>query len=311
MEQNQQEEAQKQAERFESIPWASLVPERNPNLRRYLAVALTVVVGVVLGVVGGRILRGDTGRSVVVSPPAAVPSQIPMPQTAQPTVAPAPSSLQAIVAEPTPSPVVNVPAPPRLYSEADLMAVMPEEEMRAAAMRAEWFVTDFFTVDGEASAGADVLAALPAGIGNSPLPHIDGGGISYVEWARAFFVEPLGPARYHIEVAFRSLAGPGPGQLVRGPVRAVSVEVRLGVDGETIVADYPAPIEMPPALQLEGDEVAEADAPPEILAEALAAASAVGSDPAVVLTGLDDDGWRIVVMVGDESGLRWPLAVRP
>ena len=43
---------------------------------------------------------------------------------------------------PPPVRAVETPLPPRLYSQADLMAVIPEAERRLAIMRAEWFITN-------------------------------------------------------------------------------------------------------------------------------------------------------------------------
>jgi hypothetical protein len=313
MEQKQEEEAAEQAERFESIPWASLVPDNSSRNRRVVIIGVTVVVGVVIGLVGGRIVRSAAQPAVVMTlPPMAAPETVAAPDPAVP-VTPVDVPLVDVVVATTgdPGPGLLTPLPPQLYSEADLMAVLPEEEMRTAVMRAEWFVTDFFTVDGESSAIADISAALPDGHGAAPFPHSAGGsGISYVEWARAYFVEPLGPARYRVSVAFRTLAGPAVGNLVRTPVRAVTVDIEVGPDGATGVSDFPSPAPAPPSLALPAIDTPDMDAPPDILASALQSTSGVGTNPAPFLTGLDDEGWRIVVLIGDESGLRWPLVVR-
>ena len=312
MDQKQHEEAREKAEQFESIPWASLVPQKKVGARRLVIVIAILIAGALVGVVSGAALRTDTGRSVTVTlapKGSAEPtdSQIEEPSLTAPT---SPLASSPDVSAPAQEVTESLPAPPRLYSEADLMAVMPEEEMRAAVMRAEWFVTDFFTVDGDVSAVSDVLGALPTGRAALPLPHESGAGLSYVEWARAYLVEPLGPARYRVAVAFRTRTGPAPGELVRSPVRAVTVDIQVGADGATRVADYPAPVEPPPALDVEVAVVPEMEASQDILAGALVVASSVGTEPSILLAGLDADGWRVIVLVGDRSGLRWPLAVR-
>jgi len=313
MDQKQEEEAAAHTEQFESIPWSSLVPDADPRTRRILIIVATVVAGVVIGLIGGRLIRSTTQSGVVVLPSVGAAESVAVPA---PAAVPPPTS--PIAAQPaTPTTVVlaesiQTPLPPRLFSEADLMAVLPEEEMRAAVMRAEWFVTDFFTIDGGSSSAGDITDALPDGHAAVPLPHQSTeAGISYVEWARAYRLEPLGPARYRVFVAFRTLGGPAVGNLTRAPVRAVTVDVEVGPDGATAVSDFPSPTPPPATLALTPVEVTEMDAPPEVLADALQAATTVGSDAAPFLAGLDATGWRVVVLVGDASGLRWPLVVRP
>ncbi len=314
MEQKQEEEAAAHAEQFESIPWSSLVPDSNPRNKRILIVVATVVAGIAIGLIGGRLIRGTTQSGVVVALPSvgiaksvATPAPFSVPLSVPP-IAGQPVMPTTVVLAPS----IQTPLPPQLFSEADLMAVLPEEEIRAAVMRAEWFVTDFFTIDGESSSAGDITAALPDGHVAVPLPHQSTeAGISYVEWARAYRVEPLGPARYRVAVAFRTLAGRVVGNLTRAPVRAVTVDVAVGPDGATAVSDFPSPTLPPATLALTFVEVTEMDTPPEVLAGALQDATAVGSDPAPFLAGLDATGWRVVVLVGDASGLRWPLVVRP
>jgi hypothetical protein len=308
MDQTQEDLALERAEQFESIPWSQLVPDTAAKNKRILIIGATVVAGVVIGLVGGRIIRGATQPGVVAT----------LPPIAAPEVAVAPAldetpSVQVVIPTTLATiPLGQTPLPPQLYSEADLMAVLPEEEMRAAVMRAEWFVTDYFTIDGESSAAADVVAALPDGYGAVPLPHQSAqAGISYVEWARAYRVEPLEPARYRVAVAFRTLSGPAVGNLTRSSVRAVAVDVEVGPDGATGVLDFPSPLEPPGTLALEASTPPDMDAPAEVLTGALQTATLVGSDPAPLLTGLDNAGWRVVVLVGDESGLRWPMSIRP
>lgn len=314
MDERREEAAQEQAERFESIPWSSLVPPKDAGRKRVLVMAGTVLVGVLVGLAAGSVLRRDGGRSTVVTLP---PIAISVPAAVAPDIIERADDPVAISADQTP-PLLNepssavAPVAPRLFSEADLMAVLPEEEMRAAVMRAEWFVTDFFTVDGASSAESDVTAALATRPDEVPLPHATAAdGISYVEWARAFFVEPVEPGTYRVSVAFRTLTGADAADLSRSQVRAVAVSVRVGARGATIVTNLPAPLGSPASLSAEPQPFTEAEAPDDVLAAAFAAAMNVGSDPAPLLVGTDDEGWRVVVMVGGESGMRWPLAVRP
>ena len=304
------EAAREQAEQFASIPWSSLAPAKDAGRNRAILLALTVVLGVVIGVVGGNLLRGGGGTATVITlAPVAVPAidapqAIGIPEPA-PEAMPIPTIRQPDEADRA------VPAPPRLYSEADLMAVLPEEEVRVAVMRAEWFVTDFFTVDGSNAGHTDVVAALGGSL-DAPIPHAgQGQGISYVEWARSYLVEPIGPARYRVSVAFRTLAGPDPADLERTGVRAVAIEVHVGENGASVVADLPSPLGRPATLVANPGQLVEAEPPENVVGAALETAAQFGSDPAPVSTGTDVAGWRIVVMVGDGSGLRWPVTVRP
>jgi hypothetical protein len=282
-------------EEFETIPWSQLAPPRTPPVTRVMLVAAGVLGVVIIGVVGSRLLRSGSPRVTVTLPPE--------------VVAPAPS--QAVLADPPPADPVEAAtaAEERLYSEADLMAVTPEEDRRAAVARAEWFVTDYFTVDGDAATAAAVRSALTDGLA-APLPHDVGGGVSYVEWARAIRVAPNGPGRYLVTVAFRVLSNGQGDSLVRAPVRAV--QVRVAVDGEaaTAVIDLPEPAALDTAV-VPSLVPPDAEPPAEVVAAALEAARLVGGDAAVEQAGVDETGWRIVVSVSSPSGLRWPLLVRP
>lgn len=95
------------------------------------------------------------------------------------------------------------------------------------------------------------------------------------------------------------------------PVRAVTVVVEVDVDGDTAVVDLPTPADPPGTLHRVGVAVPDAEAPPEVVAAAVQEALLVGTDPVPVAAGLVGDTWRIVVVVGDASGRRWPLAVHP
>ena len=304
MDQKQEEEAARHAEHFESIPWESFLPDAGSNSRRVLMVVVMVIVGIAIGLVGGGLIR-DTARSGVVLslPEAAEP---------EPRASPAPEVTQSGTAPATLASEVPVVGPllPQLYSEADLMAVLPDEEMRAAAMRAEWFVTDFFTA-AESVDQDHILSGLPEGVLSLALPRRSGDrGTSYIEWARAYRVEPLALSLYRVSVAFRMLAGSSAADLSRTTIRAVTVDVEVGVGGSTAVIDLPSPAIPPQALVLSAPAVDEVEAPPDVLAAALRATAGFGSSPVPLSAGLDAAGWRIVVVVEDEFGLRWPLVVR-
>jgi hypothetical protein len=299
-----EKEALDQAQHFESIPWSVLAEKAKAPGRRTVAIVVLVVVGAALGFFGGRIVRSFTDQGVVVSLP-------PQAASAEADAVPGDPGQAAVVIPTTEAPESGVtPLLPQLYSEADLMAVLPEEEMRLAVMRAEWLVRDYFTVDGPSAAVGDVRSVLPVELADVELPHVGPGGVSYVEWARAFTVEPLGPAQYRVSVAFRSLVGEGSGSLARSPVRAVSVDVAVTPEGVTSVLDLPSPLAAPGSTQSPIELPAQAEAPPEVIAAALNLVADLGNDPQLVSSGLAGDEWRLVFVVTDESGHRWPVVVR-
>jgi hypothetical protein len=304
-------------EEFEHIPWSSLVAESRDPRVRWLGVAVGVVLAVVLGLVVVRVINGDDGETVVV----------PGESAAQETAAAPPPVEVSPVSVTTTSQLPS----PRLYSEAellagssaaaavdggasatdeaDVMAMVLQYETSAVAARAEWFVTDFFTIDGDVVGRESVRSVLPTGALAAVVETE--AGVSYVEWARAVSVEQIDVAEFEVTVVFRALAGTDRESLHRQPVRAVAVGVTLDDTGAFGVADLPEPVALPPSLAVEGI-VAESDEPlPEsVRATALAAADAWGADAIVERSSLDSGRWRVEVSVTDASGLRWPLVVR-
>ncbi len=302
-------------EEFEHIPWASLVAETRDPRVRWLGVGVGVVLAVVLGLVVVRVIGGGGEGTIVV----------PGESSGGTTVAASPA------AEVPPPPVTTTiqPPSPRLYSEAelladssvgpstgadgvdeaDVMALIPQFETSAVAARAEWFVTDFFTVDGDAVGRESVRAALPAGA--VAAAEDAGAGVSYVEWARVVSVEQTDVGRFTVTVVFRTLAGVDRASLRRQPVRAVAVGVAVDEAGAVGVVDLPEPVELPPSLDVGAIEGESADPLPEsVRVVALAAADAWGADAVVERSSLSDGSWRVEVSVTDASGLRWPLVVR-
>jgi len=285
-----------ETETYETIPWSQLAPARTPLPTRVAFALIGAIAAVALAYFLASLLRDDPPRVVVTLPPES-----------------APADQGAIVAGPpvtTPTPVtVAAPEAAVLYSEADLMAVIPEEEQRAASARAIWFVTDYFTVDGDPATAASVRDALPAAI-NVAIPHDGFGGVSYVEWAEALAVRPDGPSRYAVDVIFRTLAAGGEGPPARDPVRAVRVRVVVDASGTAAILDLPEPLALETATA-EVEVPAGSDPPPDVVDRAVTLASSLGPVDDVLTSGFDAAGWRIVVLVGDPSGLSWPIAVRP
>jgi hypothetical protein len=284
-------------ETFETIPWEHLTPATTPPVGRALRWAGGVVVASILGFLLFTVLRADAPQTVVAVPRDAADAAVP-------------ATVEPLPVEMAPAPLAAAPDPDRLYSEADLMAVIPEEEQRAAAVRAEWFVTDFFTIDGDPATVASVQRLLPDGL-EVPLPHDEAGSLSYVEWAEATAVRPQGPGRYAVDVAFRTIGGsPGAGPVRRRDVRAVRVGVLFDDAGAPMVLDLPEPIPMTPAA-FRFTAPPAAEPPADVLAAAHDAAAAFGSVIETVSAGLDAGGWRIVLLIADPSGLQFPLVARP
>ncbi len=236
------------------------------------------------------------------------------PAVVETTVAPAPTTATTEApptsASTTTITTVAVSQPPVLYSEADLRVVPEDADVLAAASRAEWFVSDYFTADSEENTAAAVLDALPPGTELPPMPHEEGSGITYVEWARAFRIETEGDGVYTVGVLFRSLVSPEGGAYYRIRMRAVEVTVVVGVDGGTTVLDLPAAVPVPDG-PLAAPQRSDPIVPPGDVADrAVALALEWGSDPLVLGATLEEEGWRVVLTVADEIGSRWPVVVR-
>jgi hypothetical protein len=300
-----------QSEEYETIPWSQLAPQQPPLSTRIGMVAAAVVAIAAVAFVGARLLLGESTGVTVTIPGSSAEGTLPVAPPPSATAAPAiESPIVAAAREGAGSgPAAGEAAAEgaRIYTEADLMAVIPEEDQRAAVARAEWFVTDYFTVDGDPQTAAAIREALPTGL-EVTLPHEGGGGVSYVEWSRALRVVPDGPGRYRVIVAYRTLAGPAGEPLVRMPVAAVAVTVVLDGESDTAVADLPEPVVLESAPQ-EAASLQESEPPPEVVGAALDLVP--GDGPVVESAALDVGGWRLVISVAGPSGLRWPLVIRP
>jgi hypothetical protein len=276
-------------EELEQVPWSDLMAETNPEDRRRRTMYMAA------GLLGAVVLGAVVARSWW-SP------------AATPPIAP---STSLVLSDETTSSTVSLPelAGAPLYSEADLMANPPDPSARAAVVRAEWFVTDYFTADMEPDGSADVRAALPTGGALPDFPQDGGGGISYVEWARAFAIEPAGDGNYQVSVAFRTLAAPPDGGFSRQPVRAVSVTVGVTDGGGATVMDLPSPIPMPAGPEPDPWPEEAVDPPQDVVEIVASRASAWGSEPRIVSAAQVGESWRVIVTVADDVGNRWPMAV--
>jgi hypothetical protein len=265
-------------EHFESIPWSELVPQtRNQPWLVYVAAGAVVAL-----VIGALIARNSSAGG---EPVASSPTSLVVSTTNDVT-------LDAPVTE------------PGLLSEADLRAEIPPaaDGARAAVMRAEWFVTDYFTIDAAGGRSAELAGALGRAV-----PEADAGVTTYVEWARAWGAAPEGDGTYRVPVAYRSITATDSG-FVRGLVHSVAVRVLVGPEGGTRVVDLPEPVDLSgapdPATLPTPEPVPEA-----IAAAALESASGWGDAPTVIDGIKYNDAWRVKVEATDDQGTEWPLVV--
>ena len=267
---------------YEEIPWSTLLSEHRRGRAKTAYIAAGVLVAVVIGFVGiQRLTAPGHGE--------AAPTAVPMETTT--SVAP------AVVTESTTTTVLT---------EADLMAIEPATAEYGAVARAEWFVTDYFTVDGPVP--EELLSAFVNDAVVPDLPRPDDAGTSYVEWARAYAVHPTADG-YAVSVVFRSLTEEPDGSFIRGPVRAV--EVLVAVEGdETAIAELPVPI-MPPVYHtIDGWMQTNGAAPDEAVAATREYAALFDEGSEVIESGSDGPDWRVVFSISDRSGNRWPVVMR-
>lgn len=263
-------------EHLEHIPWSDLTVHRREIPRWWMFVAAGVVAAAALGVVAARSFHATPVQEAVVVTTV--------------TTTTLPEALSAA-------------AP--LYSEADLMALVPGSQEQLAEARALWFVRDYFGSGGNPEGVAGVLAALPV---HATMDSKDDVGASYVEWAVPFGVQQLGGNLYRVEVVFGMLGGEDVSTFARLGPKAVAVVVE--VDGDRAgVVDLPIPVELPARADVASWPDKDQEVPPPITEAAEQEASVWGSDPTVIAASRGDSGWRVEVSVADEVGNRWPLAV--
>lgn len=271
---------------YEEIPWSTLLSEHQQGRTKTLYLAAAVIVAVVVGFVGIRWLTSpDHGDGAAIAAPAD-------------TTTTAPD--EAVESTTTTATTLAV------LSEADLMAVQPATAELSAVARAEWFVADYFTVDGPLP--EELVSAFVNDAVLPELPNHAEADISYVEWARAFDIRPTASG-YAVSVVFRSLTEEPGGTFIRSPVRAVDVLVAVD-DGETAIADLPIPILPPVYHTIDGWMEAEGEAHDEAIAATLEYAGMFDENAVVVQSGTSGPEWRVVFTIGDRSGNRWPVVMR-
>lgn len=270
---------------YEEIPWSTLLSEDRQGRTKTLYLAAAVVVAVIVGFAGIRWLTAPGhGDDAAIAAPVA-------------------STSSAVVVESSTSSSTSTTG---VLSEADLMAVQPSIAELSAVARAEWFVTDYFTLDGPFP--EELVSAFVNDASLPDLPEPREAAISYVEWARAFDVRPTAQG-YAVSVVFRSLNEEPDGAFVRSPVRAVDVLVAVD-DGQTAIADLPVPILPPVYHTIDGWMQTDEEAHEEAIAATLDYAGMFDQNAEVVQTGSAGPDWRVVFTIGDRSGNRWPVVMR-
>jgi hypothetical protein len=272
-------------ETFDSIPWERLLADP-ADRRRRLITGLSVGLAVLA-------ISVSLTRTLWPVPDTAIVSSQPFDDAAPTgTASTAPPS---------------VPSPQPLISEADLLAVDPEDAMRAAAGLAEWFLAEYFTVDTPGRWGAVALSVLPSGIGAPPE-----GAHTFVDSVHVLSTEQTGSDRFLVTAVVRRLVDTDGSGFERVTPDRFAVEVVMGATGP-VVTGPPRPVAGEAVGTGSGPDWEEV--PPPVVAaatEQLAALGLVAVTPAggVSASGARlAEGWSVVLLVADPAGMTWPVSV--
>ena len=277
-------------EEMEQIPWSALAA-RNP---RPVPLPILIVGGLAVIVVAGFLLLQlvpDGGPGTGADPGA----------SDEPSARSIGAGASALTSTSTAG--AAPPDSPAVYSEADLMAIAVEDETALAVMQAEWFVRDFFTVDGDPATAARLRRLLGEDV---ELPHEAPSAYSYVEWVQAYAADSSQPGLYVVDVAYRLLSSGDGADYTRAPVAAVQVPLAVDVDGVTTLRNLPSPVDPPPM-------VAPSALPDHNPVPDAVVAAARRSAPEVELAGAVGsrvgDGWELQGALPGPGGNLWPVLV--
>jgi len=268
---------------YERIPWETL--EEKKGDRQWLMFG-----------VAGAIVLGALAYSFMSSRPAVVPvatTMVTTPSLAEQASAPVTTATAAPALPPTAATV------PVVTAEADLYAVHPERAIDQVAAHAEWFVTEYLTVDGSEEGRASLTGLMPAGV---PLPVAAEGTRVFVEWVRATGVEEIAPLTYRVTVLARSLAAQDDAAYQRQAPLELAVDVSLSEDSPQVVT---AP-QIRPAASGQPHQLALAQVPEEVGSAALQ--QAAGTE---VVGGVQtpDGDWQVVVLAPTPDAVSRPITV--
>lgn len=289
---------QSDQEVFESIPWEELRDLGDTSRRRrtwYLIAGAAAVAVLVFSVA-----RAFSAPDPLI---AEVPGLTPTTPPASPPTAE--GSL------PTLPPLESVSPTPAVMTEADLRASGDpwggEDILQGwqAASYAEWFVLDFFTLD-----GSDRNATLARWLDYSATGE-PSEALSYVDWVRALEVEPVGDGRWKTVLGMRRLVSLDGAGYSRVPTQAVEVVVDLAT-GTPAIVDIPRFLPLPQGSTGHWWLGESWEAPPPAVIKAarhqmvLSEAGAADGDPVVTRTG---EAWRVQWAVVDAAGISWPVSL--
>jgi len=225
-------------EEFEQIPWSSLMTDKAQGVDPKVYVVVGIVGVVVAVIFGVRLFSGSGSQPTPpIDSPAAVVSSV------------ARSTTTAGL----------------IVSEADLMAGPAESGVDTGTLRdvafAEWFITDYFTVDGSSENERSLRALLAPTASNLLLPQLGDAEspTMYVEWARAVTVRDIGAGQVEVDVVYRTITETEAG-FVRDPVSAAVVTVRSSpVDAGVVGLPVPIDVPMPGSAAASLDAAAQRD----------------------------------------------------
>lgn len=270
---------------YERIPWETL--EKKSGDRQWLLLA-----------VAGAVVLGALAYSFMSNRPVATPATTPTPgllgTATVPTVAMAPQA-----AEPPPVNATPEPSSPVVMAEADLYAVDPKRWLDLATAHAEWFVAEYFTVDGSDESAAVLAGLLPEGV---PPPENPTDSTVFVEWVRTMSIEEVEPLRFRVSVLVRSLKAGSDNIYHRQAPLIATVEVVVDMSGPRVA--------LPPAIdQIETsspENLALVPVPPEVTTAVTASVP-----EAEVIGGIanTEGNWQVVVMAPGPDGIRRPQTV--
>lgn len=272
-------------ETFDSIPWERLLADP-ADRRRRLVTGLSI------------------GLAVLAISVSLTRTLWPVPDTAVPSTQLLDAAVPTIT---TTAAALPVPTTQPLLSEADLLAVDPDDAIRAAAGLAEWFLAEYFTIDTPGRWGAVASSVLPTGIGAPP-----GGARTFVDSVHVLSTEQTASDRYVVTAVVRRLVDLEGSGFERVTPDRFAVEVIMGEDGP-VVSGPPRPV---PGEAIEANSGPVWEEVPEAVAAAAAEKVASLGLPGVTLAGGEPmfgarlaGGWSVVVMVTDPAGMTWPLTV--
>ena len=286
---------------FESIPWEELrdLGDTSRRRRTWYLVAGAAVVAVLIFSVARTFSAPDpqiTAAPVTTPPPG--------------ESLPPPASQSSLPTLPSLHPLGDEPV---AMTEADLMADAGSGEQQKtndlnrwqAASHSEWFVLDFFTLD-----GTDRRESLQRWM-NDTDSNLESDALSYVEWVRTLQAEPLADGRWRTVVALRRLVSNDGAVYSRIPTQAVEVVVDLGTGIPTIV-DLPRFVALPPASAGPWWLGDPSQTPPAAVIRAArdevnrSDAGSLGGEPIVTRTA---EAWRVEWAVVDPAGISWPVSL--